>query len=462
MLAEKLSSTSLPIPENLIGSLSALAAETGNLQVTRGIRDFLFRPGNLRIVSGTIYGNLTIGLTVHNLLDEGTELLKQIQVHKIPCGGHPYTLLLTLAGRLANLHYGEKIFKAYLDSGLHDVQCETAAIDMYGKCGEPEKAREIFRALCERYGNSGLDITAWTAYMFALALNGRAVETVKAFEELTSSGISPNQLSVTAVLLACSHGGLVHKARQIWSKYSEFKDEAMLNCMVDVLARSGHLEEAEDLLTQSGMPNLVGFKAILGACRTLSDIDRAERIAYQLIAQYPQDGSIYVLLSNIYDTCNKPEKRLHIRNLQKSNCAVKIPGISSIEIDGQLHSFVASDTSHPMYPAIRAKLQEVKDKLVADGHVFDTSWCTSQGALTEAEKIDALCQHSEKLALCLGLLLTPPHAPLRITKNLRVCGDCHAVTKKISKLYQRDIVVRDRSRFHHFTPDGCCSCNDFF
>lgn len=39
---------------------------------------------------------------------------------------------------------------------------------------------------------------------------------------------------------------------------------------------------------------------------------------------------------------------------------------------------------------------------------------------------------------------------MRITKNLRVCRDCHEATKFISRVFERAIVVMDRNRFHHF------------
>lgn len=68
--------------------------------------------------------------------------------------------------------------------------------------------------------------------------------------------------------------------------------------------------------------------------------------------------------------------------------------------------------------------------------------------------------HSEKLAIAFGLIATPTGSPLFITKNLRVCSDCHAVIKFISRVVQREIVVRDVNRFHHF-EDGLCSCEDY-
>ncbi|KAJ6361366.1 hypothetical protein OIU78_001913 [Salix suchowensis] len=81
--------------------------------------------------------------------------------------------------------------------------------------------------------------------------------------------------------------------------------------------------------------------------------------------------------------------------------------------------------------------------------------------IDDEDKEDTLNRHSEKLAIAFALLNTPPGTLIRIVKNLRICDDCHSATKFISKIYNREIVVRDRNRFHHF-KNGLCSCRDFW
>ncbi|KAF4355836.1 hypothetical protein F8388_004122 [Cannabis sativa] len=56
---------------------------------------------------------------------------------------------------------------------------------------------------------------------------------------------------------------------------------------------------------------------------------------------------------------------------------------------------------------------------------------------------------------------TTAGTPMWIIKNPRVCDNCHAATKLLSKFYGRIIVVRDRNRFHYFKK-GICSCGDYW
>jgi hypothetical protein len=76
-------------------------------------------------------------------------------------------------------------------------------------------------------------------------------------------------------------------------------------------------------------------------------------------------------------------------------------------------------------------------------------------------KEDALLAHSERLAVAYGLLNSSARSPIRIIKNLRVCGDCHTALKIISDLVGRELIIRDAKRFHHF-KNGLCSCRDYW
>lgn len=93
------------------------------------------------------------------------------------------------------------------------------------------------------------------------------------------------------------------------------------------------------------------------------------------------------------------------------------------------------------------------------GYVADTNFELHD--VEQQHKQHALCHHSEKLAIAFGLITTPPGSPIRIIKNLRMCGDCHSATKFISKISGREVVVRDSNRFHSF-EGGLCSCGDYW
>ena len=126
----------------------------------------------------------------------------------------------------------------------------------------------------------------------------------------------------------------------------------------------------------------------------------------------------------------------------------KMPGQSQIEINGKIHTFTMREYSHPELHIIDQQIAKMQQEyphihillsifdlctLKHFGFKPDTSWVLRH--MTEQEKEDDLCYHSEKIAMAYGLLHTPPGATITITKNLRVCGNCHASTKLFSKIY---------------------------
>lgn len=138
----------------------------------------------------------------------------------------------------------------------------------------------------------------------------------------------------------------------------------------------------------------------------------------------------------------------------------KVPGMSMIELNGGLHQFVSGDRSHRESKDIYDKLLEVSERLKVE-----VGYCPDKNQVLidveEEEKEYMISLHSEKLAIAFGLLHTDQGATIRIIKNLRVCRDCHHFMKLISRVYRREIVMRDRNRFH-LCKEGTCSCMDYW
>lgn len=153
------------------------------------------------------------------------------------------------------------------------------------------------------------------------------------------------------------------------------------------------------------------------------------------------------------------EKKKKIRDVMGEKGIKKIPGSTMIELDNKMYEFVSGDRTHDLDKEIHEMIDEMGWKMKMAGYVATTSEVLLD--INEEDKEDALNRHSEKLAIAFALLKTPPGTRIRIVKNLRVCSDCHSATKFVSKIYNREIVVRDRNRFHHFR-DGICSCKDFW
>jgi len=164
------------------------------------------------------------------------------------------------------------------------------------------------------------------------------------------------------------------------------------------------------------------------------------------------------LLMLVIDKCRWEEATI-VRKEMKDIGIKKNVGYSWVAVKNRVHVFQAKDSSHEKNSEIQAMLAKLRGEMKKAGYVPDTN--LSLFDLEEEEKASEVWYHSEKIALAFGLITLPHGVPIRITKNLRICADCHSAIKFISKIVGREIIVRDNSRFHHF-KDGWCSCKDYW
>ena len=278
------------------------------------------------------------------------------------------------------------------------------------------------------------------------------------------AGIKPDEVIFLAILTACSHSGNVDQGLSFFeSMRLEYSIEPTMKhyaIIVDLLGRAGRLDEALSFIqSMPTNPDFVIWGALFCACRAHKNIEMAEFTAQQLLQLEPKHPGSYVFLSNVYATVGRWEDVERVRILMKTRGVEKDPGWSYIEVEGQVHSFVAGDHGHERADEISLKLEEITASAKREGYMPETAWVLHN--IEEEEKEDALGSHSEKLALAFGLISTAPGSTIRIVKNLRVCGDCHSMMKYASKLSRREIILRDIKRFHHF-KDGTCSCGDYW
>ncbi|XP_065848357.1 pentatricopeptide repeat-containing protein At4g21065-like [Euphorbia lathyris] len=399
------------------------------------------------------------GLTRLGISSDAINLFRQMQISGVCPDEITMVSVLSACADLGALELGKWV-ESYIEKGniSKTVELCNALIDMFAKCGDVDKAIKLFTNMNQK------NIVSWTSVIVGLAMHGRGGEAVTLFEEMIETGVPPDDVSFIGLLSACSHSGLVNKGRNFFKlmkpHFGIIPKIEHYGCMVDMLCRAGLINEALEFVQQMPMePNPIIYRTLTNACRANGEFKLGERISKQLITAEPMQESNYVLLSNIYAKMLKWENKMEIRELMDKKGIKKIPGSTMIELGSKIYEFVAGDKSHSQHKEINEMVDEMKRAMKLSGYVPAISEVLLD--IDEEDKEDSLNTHSEKLAIAFGLLNSPAGSAIRIVKNLRVCSDCHSATKLISKIYNREIVMRDRHRFHHF-KNGLCSCNDFW
>lgn len=367
--------------------------------------------------------------------------------------------ILLACAHLGALNQGRWIDDYIFRNGLRlNVFVGTALIDMYAKCGVVDKAERIFKVMRVK------NVYTWNVFISGFAMNGRGESALHAFSRMVMEKFEPDEVTFLGVLCACCHQGLIDEGRRY---FRSMKEEFGLHpriehygCMVDLLGRAGLLDEAQELIqTMSLKPDPIIWRELLAACRIHGNTELGEFAIKKLLELEPDNGENYVLLANLYARDQKWDKAREVREMMDCRGVRKVPGCSSIEIDDVVYEFLVSNEIRPGYEEVYKLLAGINKRLKLAGYVAETGMALYD--IEEEEKEHSLMHHSEKLALAFGLLNSPSGTTIRIVKNLRICQDCHGFFKVVSKIYGREISVRDRNRFHHFVG-GVCSCKDYW
>lgn len=357
------------------------------------------------------------------------------------------------------LSIGKKVhsFVKEKDLGMK-ANVGTALIDMYAKCGCIDDARRVFDETMDK------DVYAWTAMISGLASHGLSEEAMEHFELMKSCSVKPDERTMTAVLSACRNAGWIGKGLYHIRSMKKYKLRPTIQhygCIVDTFVRAGQLDEAEQFIRKMMPidPDVVLWRTLLWGCKVHGDVERSKRLLkdVELLKMDSRDCGSYVLLGNVYAATGNWKEKAKMRELMNQRGLVKSPGCSRIETDGNVHEFTAGDSRHVEAEHVYAKLDEMEQNVRREG--YDPKVSEVLLEIDDDEKASQLLHHSEKLAVSFGLIRTDPGTVIRIVKNLRSCEDCHSFMKLISKLYHREIIIRDRIRYHHF-KDGECSCGD--
>ncbi|XVF09492.1 hypothetical protein REPUB_Repub07fG0097800 [Reevesia pubescens] len=370
-----------------------------------------------------------------------------------------FACALSTCAHIAALEFGKQLHGRLVKAGYESGSfVGNALLLMYFKCGGIKEACSAFEEIMEK------DIVSWNTMIAGYARHGFGKEALKIFESMKAVCAKPDDTTMVGVLSACSHAGLVDRGTEYFysmnQDYGITANSRHYTCMVDLLGRAGQLDEAQKLIRNMPFePDAATWGALLGASRIHGNTKLAEMAAELIFEMEPENGGMYVLLSNLYAASGRWADVSKMRLKMRDTGVKKVPGYSWLEVQNKIHTFSVGDSCHPDRDKIYAYLEELDFKMRREGYVSSTKLILHD--VDEEEKEHMLKYHSEKLAVAFGILSIPAGRPIRVIKNLRVCEDCHNAIKYISKIVGRLIILRDSNRFHHFR-EGSCSCGDYW
>eukprot|EP01018_Ginkgo_biloba_P002600 Gb_38500 [translate_table: standard] len=185
--------------------------------------------------------------------EDSLKLFRQMQLAGVKPNSKTIASVLPACGNLAALKQGMEIHAEIIRSGFQsDVFVESALVDMYAKCGNLQKARNIFDKIHIR------DMVAWTAMIVGYAQNGSVDESLKLFHKMPEQ----NMISWNAMMAGCAQNGCVDKALELFQKMPD-RNVVSWNTMMIGYAQNGHVDKAVKVFQEMPERNIVSWTVMI-------------------------------------------------------------------------------------------------------------------------------------------------------------------------------------------------------
>ncbi|KAF0891743.1 hypothetical protein E2562_010941 [Oryza meyeriana var. granulata] len=298
---------------------------------------------------------------------EALEVFNAMQTSGVKPDKVVLSTVLSACASLGALESGRWVHEYIERKGIEwDAHLGTSVVDMYVKCGCLDTAVSIFQKMPLKNASS------WNALINGFALHGRGREALDCFDRMVASGLHPNEVTFITVLGACCHSGLVQEGRQLFElmtkSYKLSPWEEHYGCMVDLLGRSGLIQEAYDVIKAMPMrPGVFTWGALLSACQAHGRMDFSQQILMHVHELESSGNGVYVLLSNVYAVSDRWADVRKARGFMNEKGMQKEPGSSVIEVNGKTCEFLVGQQNHLCMDDVRAMLSVLMKQIHLDG-----------------------------------------------------------------------------------------------
>lgn len=273
---------------------------------------------------GVVFWNaMIVAYAEQGHAEEALSLFRQMEQIGMTPSESTFLCALGACASVVALAEGHMIHTCVAECGFEtDIVMGTALMNMYGKCGALEDAREVFNEICER------DVVTWNVMILVYGQQGHGEKALQLFQEMLWENVRPDDVTFVNLLSSCSHTGLVDEGQRCFvSMCEDYGITPTVNhygCIIDLFGRAGRLAEAEDLIyTMSLQKHALVWMTLLGVSRLHGDMERGRLAADHVLELGAQESGTYILLSNILATDSIQDEIENVGHTMMELCVQK-------------------------------------------------------------------------------------------------------------------------------------------
>ncbi|CAF4733107.1 unnamed protein product [Rotaria sp. Silwood1] len=371
-------------------------------------------------------------------------LFEKLQSSSISPDSFIYLHIINACNQLGLMNQAEKIHRSIPSYIIErNLSLIIGLIDMHAHCLHLNEADRLFNLLKQK------DNISLASLLHGYAINGQGQQALKLFEKVKSELIFNEQV-YKMILYACVFtDDLVKEAKEIYKTIPDkYKTPQVAAAMVSILVRASLFDEAESFIHQY-KPRSQNVSLLWSAFFMVCYHEKNLRYGKLIYDHITDDPFLLLLFSDMTNTLPSTEIINYFRQ--------QIPGICWTEIENNdktnyiIYEFCNNDLLN--FSSLHSELNIV----INDLKLVGVNWKTYENDLKEL-----FCGHTAiRLAIVKNLISTLPRTTIQLTTTKSICHVCHEGIKQLSLLKQRDIILKDNIRVHHFY-NGQCSCHDQF
>ena len=210
------------------------------------------------------WNSLIFGYAQNGLGDEARCCIKLMLEQGVAPNVRTYTSILKGCSHRGLIKTGEDVHMEVCKRGLFgkDILLSNTLVDMYAKFSLLTKAKQVFDELPER------NVVSWNSLISGYVQNGLNHEALSYFEKMQDNkAINPNAITYVCMLKACGSIGSLKMGEEIHVEVNRRgllqRDVVLGTALVDMYAKCGMLEKAQEVFEDLPNRNVVTWSALI-------------------------------------------------------------------------------------------------------------------------------------------------------------------------------------------------------
>ncbi|KAH7404961.1 hypothetical protein KP509_15G051100 [Ceratopteris richardii] len=232
--------------------------------------------------------------------EEALMCFEQMQLTSFSGNVFTFSSVLKSCARIGTISIGLDIHRKAVKGGLvgMEIMVGNALIDMYSNLGMLERAQTLFDSIEIQ------DIISWNALMGGYSQLGNERIVFELLDKMMAKGMHPDIVTLSIVLKACSHTGLLEMGQTLCETITKSFD-IKLNiehyiCMVDLFGRTGHLDKVACLIREMPVSsNSSLWLAVLDACQKCGQTNLGILAFHHVASLNRRDAAAYISFGNM-------------------------------------------------------------------------------------------------------------------------------------------------------------------